>query len=102
VRNDGCLLLEARIRAGVVLVKVGIDDEPHRLIRNALERSLNSLGQGSVLVVDHNNPVLSYRCPDVAAFAFQHVNSAGHFRDLHLDFAEVLILAGGLGAGKQQ
>ena len=47
VRDDGCLLLEVRIPAGVVLVKVGIDDEPHRLVRNALERSLNSLARGA-------------------------------------------------------
>jgi len=54
---------------------------------------LDFLRQGSILVIHDDDAVFSDGSANVAACAFQHIDVAGHFRDLHLDFAEILVLA---------
>ena len=102
VGDNRRLLLEVRVPAGVIFVVVGVDDEPHRLIRDAFQRGLNLVSQRGVLVVDDHDAVIAYRSANVAASTLQHINVAGHFRDLHLYFAEVVVLSRGPAAGEQQ
>jgi hypothetical protein len=90
--NDGRLLLEELVSTGVVLVVVGIDDEADGLVGDALECGLNLVGERGILVVNHDDAIVTYRSPDVAACALQHVYVAGDFNDLDLDFAEIVIL----------
>ena len=92
LRDDRRFLLEECVAAGVVAVIVGVDDEADRLVGNALERSLDLLGQGSVFVVDHDDAVVTHRRADVSARSLQHVDAAGNVGDLDLDLAEILAL----------
>ncbi len=92
LRDDRRLLLEIRVPAGVIAVIVRVDDEPHRLVGDAFQRRLNFLGERGVLIVDNHNSIVPDRCANVPSRAFQHVNVAGHLGDLHLDFAEILLL----------
>jgi len=61
----------------------------NRLAGDALQGCLDLLGQGSVLVVYDNDSVFAHGGADVAALALEHVNAAGDFGDLDLNFTEV-------------
>src|ERR1035438_9521467 len=92
VRDDGRLLLKKLVPSGVVSVVMRVDDETHRLVGNAFQGHLNSVGERRVLIIDDNDAVVSNRSPNVASGSDQHVNAARHLRDFNLHFAEVLIL----------
>src|SRR5580704_18127726 len=99
--NDGGLLLEVRVTAGVIGMIVGIDDKAHRLVSDAFQRRLDFVGQGSVLVVDDYDAVVADRSSDVSAGTLDHIDVAGNLCDLHRDFTEVLVLSGGQDGGKK-
>jgi hypothetical protein len=61
---------------------------------------MHLLGQRGVL--DDDDAVVADGRSNVSrTAAFQHVNVAGHFRDLPLNFAEILVLSADQAAGKQ-
>src|SRR5215470_7053211 len=95
VRYDRRLLLEVGIAAGVVAVKVRVDDESNGLVGDAFEGGLDFFGQGRILIIDHHDTVLADGSADVSACAFQHVNIPGNLRDFNFDLAEVAILCRG-------
>ena len=70
LRDDRRLLLEICIPAGVIAVIVRVDDEPHRLVGDALQRGLNLVGQRGVLIVDDHDAVVADRRADVSSRAF--------------------------------
>lgn len=90
--NDGRLLLRICVAAGVIAVEVRIDDETDGLISDTFQCSLNLLGQPGVLIVDED-VVADGRSNVSRSLAFQHVNVAGHFRDVELNFAQILVLS---------
>src|SRR5947209_3983600 len=92
VRDNGRLLLEVLVSPSVIGVVVSVDDKADGLVGNAFQSGLNFLCQRGVLIVDHDNSVIANGGADVAAGAFEHVDVSGDFRDLHLHFAEVLVL----------
>ena len=92
LRDDRSLLLEICISARVISVIMRVDDEPHRLVGDALQRRLNLVGQRCVLIIDNHDAVFADGRADVSSRAFQHVNASGHLRDLDLDLAEILVL----------
>jgi len=94
VSDDRGLLLKICVAAGVVAVKVRVDDEPHRLIGDALERGLDLLGEWRVLIVDNHDAIFPHRGTDVASGALQHVDTAGNLGHFDLNLAEVLVLSG--------
>ncbi len=79
---------------------MSVDDEAHGLVGDAFQRYLNLFGQGGVLVVDDHDAIIANGCTNVSASTFQHIDVAGHSRDLHLYFADVLVLSGDQAAGK--
>ena len=79
----------------MVKVPVRIDNEAHRLVRNAFERCSNLIRQRSKLIVNDHDAVVSYGSADVAPGPLQHVYVARNLCDLHLYLAEVLILSSG-------
>src|SRR5262244_2017297 len=93
MRDNRGLLLEIRIPARMIFVVVRIDDKAHGLIADPLQRSLNSVRQRRILIVDYDDSVLANGCSDISARSLQHVHIASHFCDLDLYFAEVVILS---------
>jgi hypothetical protein len=93
LRDDGYLLLEISVAAGVVAVIVRVDDEAHRLFGDAFQCGLNLLRERSILIIHNHNAVVADRRANVPSRALEHVHVAGHFRDLDLHFAEILVLS---------
>jgi len=90
--DDRGLLLEVCIPANVIRMVVRIDDEANGLVGDAFERRLDLVGEGSVLVVDDHNTVITHGRGDIATSAFEHVDVAGNLGDFNLNLAVVLIL----------
>src|ERR1700688_1941134 len=101
LRDHGSLFLEIGVTATVIAVIVRVDDESHRFVCDALQRGLNLIGQGSVLVVDDHNTIIAHGPSNVpAAIPFKHVHFSRHSGYRYLNFAEILVLTGGEGAGE--
>jgi len=73
-------IVERYVSAGVVSVKVRVDDEAHGLVRNFqfLQRGLDFFRQRSELVVHNDDAVFADRSRNVSSLAFQHVDIAGN------------------------
>ncbi len=67
VGDHGRLFLEDCVSAGVVAVIVGVDDETNRLVGDPLQRGLDLVGQGSILVIDDYDAIIAHRCADIPA-----------------------------------
>src|SRR6185437_2884676 len=100
LRDDGRLLAEMRIAAGVVAMPVGVDHEFDRLVCDALECRLDFVGERQELIVNHDDAVVAHAGANVAAQTLQHVDGSGNFLNFDLHFAEVLALSQGWQGGQ--
>jgi hypothetical protein len=89
VGDDGRLFLEVGVSTDVVTMIVRVNDEPHGLVGDAFQRGLNLFGQRGALVVDEQDVGIAHGGADVSASGFEHVDVAGDFADLDLDFMSV-------------
>ena len=59
----------------MVIMPVGIDQEPDRLVRQGRYSGRDPVGQGSKLIIDHEYAVCACRYADIASCAHQHVDT---------------------------
>jgi hypothetical protein len=67
MRNDSRFCSKRRIATGVVAVKMRINDEPQRLVRDSFERLFYLWGEWSELVVHNDYTVLADRHANIPA-----------------------------------
>ena len=87
--DDGAVLLEAFVAAGVVAVEVRVDHVLDRQRRDCLDRGLDLVVQRRELAVHHDDAVGADRDGDVAALALQPIGLVAEVGCLDLDLVPV-------------
>ena len=89
MRNDRRFWSKDNVAAGVIAVPMSIQDELQFLVGNSSERGADLVGQWRKLIVNNQKPIFTNRDADISTRAFEHVDVAGNFRCLHLNFRKV-------------
>ena len=89
--NNWRLLRKEGITAGVIAVPMRVQHEPQRLVGDALKSCLDFRSKRRILVVDDHDAVVACRDANISSSSLQHVNRAGNFLHLDLNFAEILL-----------
>ena len=88
--DDGDAVLGERfVAAGMVAMKMRVDEIFDRLVRNRRNRGLDLVMQRRELAVDHDDPVFRHRHGDVSALAFEHIDVVAEIGGLDLDLGEI-------------
>ena len=94
VGQDGRLGAEDRVRAGVVAVPVGVEDELQFAATHAFERRANLVRQRGEFIVDNQRAVFTHRRTDIAARPGQHVDIAPNLLGFDFGLREVPLRPG--------
>src|ERR1051326_9097818 len=89
MRNDRRFWAKDNIAAGVIAMPMCIQDKLQFLVGNPFERGPDLIGERRKLIVNNQKSVITNRHADISARAFEHVDVAGNFCCLHLNFGKV-------------
>ncbi len=87
--NLGAVLGKRLVAAGVVAVKMGVDEIFDRLVRDRRDRGLDLVMQRREFAVDHDDAVFCNGDRDIAALAFQHIDVVAEIGGLDLDLGKI-------------